>query len=110
MVILGDRILGGILGLVVGDALGVPVQFWSREDVRKAPVLGMDRQAGHMSPGTWSDDSSLALSTAASLTAPNTILLTYPAGAEATDISISAEDPAIRNSTGGFVTPTSLAV
>jgi ADP-ribosylglycohydrolase len=67
MLTLGERILGGILGLIVGDALGVPVQFWSREEVRRAPVTGMDRQAGHMPPGTWSDDSSLALSTATSL-------------------------------------------
>jgi hypothetical protein len=48
--------------------------------------------------------------TAANQTAPNTVVLSYPAGPEATDINIPAEDPAIRNSSGGYVAPTSFPV
>ncbi|MEN0050218.1 MAG: ADP-ribosylglycohydrolase family protein [Bacteroidota bacterium] len=49
-----------ILGLVVGDALGVPVEFESREMLAKNPVQTM-REYGtyHQPKGTWSDDSSL---------------------------------------------------
>ena len=33
--------LDGIMGVVVGDALGCPVQFESREEVARHPVAGM---------------------------------------------------------------------
>jgi ADP-ribosyl-[dinitrogen reductase] hydrolase len=60
--------LGGLWGAVVGDALGVPVEFNSRAEVRSNPVTGM-RGYGthHQPPGTWSDDSSLLLCTTESL-------------------------------------------
>lgn len=59
----------GIMGLVVGDALGLPVQFCSREDVLKDPVTTM-REYGtfYLPKGSWSDDSSLALCLLESLT------------------------------------------
>ena len=52
----------GIMGVVVGDALGCPVQFESRETVAKHPVMGM-RGYGtfDLPPGSWTDDSSLTL-------------------------------------------------
>lgn len=51
-----------ILGLVVGDALGVPVEFQSREELEQDPVTGMRAYGTHHQPtGTWSDDSSMAL-------------------------------------------------
>ena len=51
-----------ILGLVAGDALGVPVEFQSREELEQAPVTGMWAYGTHHQPaGTWSDDSSMAL-------------------------------------------------
>ena len=58
-----------ILGLVVGDALGVPAEFQSREELEQAPMTGM-RAYGthHQSAGTWSDDSSMALCLLESLT------------------------------------------
>lgn len=62
-----ERILGGLLGLVVGDALGVPVQFQTREAVKADPVTGMDRSFRQYPAGTWSDDSSMALALADSL-------------------------------------------
>ena len=52
----------GIMGVVVGDALGCPVQFESREEVARHPVTGM---RGHgtfdLPAGSWTDDSSLTL-------------------------------------------------
>ena len=33
-----DRVLGGLWGALVGDALGVPVEFKSREGIRQHPV------------------------------------------------------------------------
>lgn len=65
---LRDRILGGIIGLVVGDALGVPAEFRSRTHLRQHPITGMTGHGTHnQPPGTWSDDSSLGLATLASL-------------------------------------------
>jgi ADP-ribosylglycohydrolase len=65
---LRDRVVGGILGLAVGDALGVPVEFRSREWLRQRPVRGMEGFGSHnQPPGTWSDDTSLALCSAESL-------------------------------------------
>ncbi|WP_395739624.1 ADP-ribosylglycohydrolase family protein [Prosthecobacter sp.] len=63
-----QRILGGLHGSLVGDALGVPVEFAPREMRRKDPVLGMRGQGVHGQPaGTWSDDGSLLLCSAESL-------------------------------------------
>ena len=54
----------GILGLVVGDALGVPVEFSDRKDRELDPVTGMRAYGTHNQPaGTWSDDSSMTLAT-----------------------------------------------
>jgi len=50
----------GIFGLVVGDALGVPVEFRSRAALAKDPVYDLREYGTHRQPkGTWSDDSSL---------------------------------------------------
>ncbi len=54
----------GILGLVVGDALGVPVEFTSRAEREVDPVTGMRAYGTHNQPaGTWSDDSSMVFAT-----------------------------------------------
>jgi ADP-ribosyl-[dinitrogen reductase] hydrolase len=60
-----------LLGLAVGDALGVPVEFVGREVRRRDPVTGM-RGYGthHQPPGTWSDDSSLTFCLAETLALP----------------------------------------
>lgn len=56
-----DRIKGGFLGLAVADALGVPVEFKEREELKEDPVTGMRAFGTHHQPaGTWSDDSALA--------------------------------------------------
>ena len=54
--------LDGIMGVIIGDALGMPVQFMARNEVKKSPVLGMEGYGTYnMPPGTWSDDSSMTL-------------------------------------------------
>jgi ADP-ribosylglycohydrolase len=53
---------------MVGDALGVPVEFRTREEVHTNPVTDMRGHGTHNQPaGTWSDDSSLLLCTTDSL-------------------------------------------
>ena len=57
----------GMMGLIVGDALGVPVQFMERDEIRNRAeglVTGMESGGVYEMPeGTWSDDSSMALCT-----------------------------------------------
>jgi len=64
-----ERILGGVVGVVVGDALGLPVQFESRAEVRAHPIAGM---RGHgtfdLPAGSWSDDGSMTLASTLALT------------------------------------------
>ena len=63
-----QRILGGLWGAIVGDALGVPVEFTAREERRRDPVTDMRGYGAHnQPPGTWSDDSSLLLCTVEAL-------------------------------------------
>ena len=63
-----ERMIGSLWASLAGDALGVPVEFQSRETVRRHPVTGMRGFGTHNQPaGTWSDDSSLLLCSAESL-------------------------------------------
>ena len=66
---LGEHLyLDGLLGLAVGDALGVPYERCTLEDMRSEPCLGMRGGGAHRQPaGTWSDDTSMALCIADSL-------------------------------------------
>ncbi|MEH2467323.1 ADP-ribosylglycohydrolase family protein [Nostoc sp.] len=55
------KTLSGLMGLCVGDALGVPVEFTSRAERVKSPVTTMlGYGTWNQPPGTWSDDSSLS--------------------------------------------------
>lgn len=55
-------IQGAILGLCIGDALGVPVEFISRDALSNNPVTDLRAFGTHRQPaGTWSDDTSLTL-------------------------------------------------
>src|SRR5215204_4025670 len=66
--LLRDRILGALWGALVGDALGVPVEFKDRDVLRRDPVMGMRGGGTHQQPpGTWSDDGALVLCTVESL-------------------------------------------
>jgi ADP-ribosyl-[dinitrogen reductase] hydrolase len=54
------KTLSGLMGVCVGDALGVPVEFTSRAERVKSPVTTMlGYGTWNQPPGTWSDDSSL---------------------------------------------------
>ncbi len=62
-------IKSALFGVAVGDALGVPVEFKSRDYMNLHPVTGMTGYGVHnQPPGTWSDDSSLTFCLAEALT------------------------------------------
>lgn len=64
-----SRILGGLYGSLIGDALGVPVEFKPRADRVHDPVTDMRDYGTHGQPrGTWSDDGALLLCAVESLT------------------------------------------
>ena len=57
---LESQLRSALLGLAVGDALGVPVEFTSRAARLLDPVAEMRAYGTHQQPaGTWSDDASL---------------------------------------------------
>jgi ADP-ribosyl-[dinitrogen reductase] hydrolase len=62
------KTLSGLMGLCVGDALGVPVEFTSRAERVQSPVTTMQGYGTwNQPPGTWSDDSSLTFCLAETL-------------------------------------------
>lgn len=60
-----NKIYNGIMGLVVGDALGVPVEFKKRDTYTVTDMIGYGTY--NQPPGTWSDDSSMTLATLESI-------------------------------------------
>lgn len=70
---LTNRIQGGIIGLLVGDALGVPYEFHSREsippfeEIEFQPPANFERAHVGVPSGTYSDDGAQALVLLASL-------------------------------------------
>jgi len=63
------RIKSAILGFVVGDAMGVPAEFMSRDTLKADPVTDMRSGGVHNQiAGTWSDDTSMTLCMMESLT------------------------------------------
>ena len=57
-----DKVKAVVIGHAVGDALGVPVEFISREELKEKPVIGMQGYGTYPMPkGTWSDDTSMSL-------------------------------------------------
>jgi ADP-ribosylglycohydrolase len=68
-----EQIEGGLLGLLVGDALGVPYEFHPPheipppEQIEFVPPPGFRRAHAGVPPGTWSDDGAQALALLASL-------------------------------------------
>lgn len=64
-----DSIRTVLFGVAIGDALGVPYEFNSRDLMKRNPCLGMIGHGTHNQPaGTWSDDSSLTFCLAEALT------------------------------------------
>lgn len=57
-----------IYGVAVGDAMGFPVQFYKREQVKKFNITKMTAHySGQIPAGTWSDDTSLTIALAEAL-------------------------------------------
>ncbi len=61
------RIQGGLFGLLIGDALGVPYEFQDADqlpplaEIEMTPPVGFRRSHAGTPPGTWSDDGAQAL-------------------------------------------------
>ena len=63
------RFTNAILGLAVADAVGVPYEFLSRDDIARHPATDMTEYGTHLQPkGTWSDDTSMTLALIDALT------------------------------------------
>ena len=62
-----ERIAGGLYGLLVGDALGVPYEFYEAkelpvyEKIEMTPPSGFQKTYPKIAAGTWSDDGAQAL-------------------------------------------------
>ena len=59
------KVYDGIMGVVVGDAVGVPFEFQARDRFHVTDMTGYGTFG--LPPGTWSDDSSMTLATVDSL-------------------------------------------
>lgn len=68
MKIVLDQIKSVMIGHAVGDAIGVPVEFCSREELSTGPVDDMEGFGTYpYPPGSWSDDTSMSLAALESL-------------------------------------------
>ncbi|MDE6985224.1 MAG: ADP-ribosylglycohydrolase family protein, partial [Lachnospiraceae bacterium] len=62
-----NKYKGGLYGLIIGDALGVPYEFHPSDQIpaydriEMQPPDGFCRAHSGIRPGTWSDDSAQAL-------------------------------------------------
>ena len=66
-----NKIKAVIIGHAIGDALGVPVEFATREELDNAPLETMEGFGTYPMPkGSWSDDTSMALATLEALIPP----------------------------------------
>ena len=66
-----QQMMSAVIGSAIGDALGVPVEFKSREYLKEHPVTDMIGYGTHNQPaGSWSDDTSLTLCLAEALKQP----------------------------------------
>ncbi|MFH1098846.1 MAG: ADP-ribosylglycohydrolase family protein [Candidatus Uhrbacteria bacterium] len=76
--LLRDRFRGCMIGLAVGDALGMPVETMTREEILAAtggvgvtgylaPLQQRFRSTARLAPGQWTDDTQLSLAIARSL-------------------------------------------
>ena len=62
-------IINSLFGFAIGDALGLPVEFYQRKSLDKHPIDTFLGNLQHNVPkGTWSDDTSLTLATMDAIT------------------------------------------
>ena len=63
-----ERLKAVVIGHAVGDALGVPVEFCDREELKDKPITEMVGYGSYpVPPGAWSDDTSMSLAALDSL-------------------------------------------
>lgn len=68
------KMMDGLLGLAIGDALGVPVEFVDRNYLKINKVTDMEGYGSHQVPkGTWSDDTSMTIATLDSINEKKTV-------------------------------------
>lgn len=68
------KYIDGLFGFVVGNAMGVPLENKTREELLKSPVTKMTGEGTYNLPaGTWSDDTSLMIATIDSINSKNSI-------------------------------------
>ena len=62
------KVKDGIIGHAIGDAMGVPVEFYKRDELSANPVTTMLGYGSHDVPaGSWSDDTSMEIATIVSI-------------------------------------------
>lgn len=68
VILLKNIIKSGLYGFIVGDALGVPVEFMSRDKLKENSVSEMlENISRNTTKGYWSDDTAMTLCTMQSL-------------------------------------------
>ena len=78
-----DKIAGGLYGLLIGDALGVPYEFYkpealpSYDQIEMTPPPGFRKTYPQVEAGTWSDDGAQALCLLDSLLAQDAFSLEH---------------------------------
>lgn len=64
----------GIIGLAIGDAMGVPLEFCNREDLMQNITMEMkESNIDGIPKGSWSDDTSMTLATIDAIVSDNCI-------------------------------------
>lgn len=58
-----DIVVNGIMGFIIGDALGVPLEFKKREIFKNNRITDMICSNRNNVKGVWSDDSSMVIAT-----------------------------------------------
>ena len=62
-----DIVINGIMGFIIGDAMGVPLEFQKRELFKNSKVIDMISSDRVGAKGVWSDDSSMVIATMKSI-------------------------------------------
>ena len=57
-----SKVIDGVIGHAIGDAMGVPVEFCLRDELFRHPVMTMIGHGSHdVLEGSWSDDTSMEI-------------------------------------------------
>ena len=69
-----NNVEDAIIGFAIGDALGVPAEFKTREELKRYPITEMIGYGTYNVPkGTWSDDTAMTIATMDSIIYTKTI-------------------------------------